>query len=732
MTLSLWRYAHLALAIVSSLFLLILAVTGVILAVDAVYEDTAPHRTADLDQITLAQSLTGLRNAYPEIIEINIDHNQSVSIDAIDGEGNAVKGYIHPLTGEVLGEVVPKNDFVQWNIALHRSLFLKETGRITVGIVSFLLFLITISGIILIAKRQQGLRNFFNKVHNDFFSQYFHVVSGRALLIPVLMLSLTGTYLFLAKLDFLDKESIEIEHAPQEEALESIPLAEFPFFQQTALDEVEKIEFPFMPDDPEEHFVLKLRDRTVSVSQINGQIVSESRLAPALVWEKLNLDLHTGRTNIVWAIILGLASLNIVAFLYTGFAITLKRTRTKVKNRFKPDTAEIVILVGSENGSTLFFANQIHKQLLADGQKSYLTELNQYGTFPQAKKLLVFTSTYGLGTAPTSASHFESLLAKHPQKQAVTYSVVGFGSRSYPDFCAYAEQVDALLAQQPWASRFVRLHCINDRSVDEFIPWVHAWSEKSLHALATAPAVYSSKVAGLRKLKVIEKTAVTEDNSTFKVLLKPSGKNHFTSGDLLAIYPAHDHRERFYSIGKNGKSLQLIVKLIPDGLGSGYLHRLEKGQTIKARILGNPNFHFPKQAPAVVMLANGTGVAPFLGMILHNKKSVPLHLYTGLRHCNSLAKEYQDFAQEQIGKNHLTRARFAFSRDGEKQYIQDLVREDADFFVDLLKNKGVIMICGSLVMQRDVEKLLGELLFASGSAPLDTFKANQQILTDCY
>jgi sulfite reductase (NADPH) flavoprotein alpha-component len=38
MTLSIWRYAHLALALISSVFLLILSVTGVILAVGAVNE----------------------------------------------------------------------------------------------------------------------------------------------------------------------------------------------------------------------------------------------------------------------------------------------------------------------------------------------------------------------------------------------------------------------------------------------------------------------------------------------------------------------------------------------------------------------------------------------------------------------------------------------------------------------------------------------------------------------
>src|SRR5690606_29296136 len=191
MTLSIWRYAHLALAIVSSLFLLILSVTGVILAIGAVDEKTRGYKVDNFDEINLAQSIPALWEVYSEITELTVDHNQFTAIDAFDEEGNSMKAYIDPRTGAILGEIKPQSDFIQWNIALHRSLFLKEPGRIIVGVVSFLLLLITISGIVLIAKRQQGLRNFFAKINKDFFSQYFHVVSGRIFLIPVLMLALT-------------------------------------------------------------------------------------------------------------------------------------------------------------------------------------------------------------------------------------------------------------------------------------------------------------------------------------------------------------------------------------------------------------------------------------------------------------------------------------------------------------------------------------------------------------
>ncbi len=727
MTLSIWRYAHLVLAIVSALFLLILSVTGVILAIGAVDEKTQGYKVNNFDEISLAQTIPTLWEAYSEITELTVDHNQFVTIEAFDKEGNSMKAYIDPRTAAVLGEVKPQSDFIQWNIALHRSLFLKETGRILVGIVSFLLLLITISGVVLIAKRQQGLRNFFAKINKDFFSQYFHVVSGRVFLIPVFMLALTGTHLFMVRVGLSGGENLTVDHTVNEEGAEQKALADFPVFQETQLADVEKIEFPFMPDDPEEFYVLKLKDRELSVNQVTGEITQETRYPYSLILEKLSLDLHTGRTNAIWAIILGFASLNILFFMYTGFVITLRRKGTKVKNKFNASTAEYVILVGTENGSTLSFANKIHQQLLALGYKSFLTEMNRFTLFPKATHFLVFSSTYGLGTAPTNATHFDKLIAKFPQNQSVQYSVIGFGSKAYPDFCAYARQIDELLAQQSWTTRLLDLHTVNDRSVEEFMAWVKVWNEKAFCELSITPAQYVTKITGLKKFDVLERTKVTEDNSTFKIVLRPPGRQSFQSGDLLAIYPANDGRERLYSIGKKDGNIQLMVKLHPNGLGSEFLYHLTKDASISGRVVLNKGFHFPVKATAVAMIANGTGIAPFLGMIAENKKKASVRLYVGFRYNNVLSKQYRQFADEAITSGKLADFRTAFSREENRKYVMDLIREDAPFFSELLDKKGVIMICGSLAMQRDVEAVLAEICLTR-----DLSKYKGQILTDCY
>jgi len=732
MLVSVWRYAHLALALVSSVFLLLLSVTGVILAIDAVNEKIPPYRIENIDSLNLSQTITGLRKIYPEIIEISVDHNQFVSIDAIDAEGNTVKGYIDPQTGKYLGAQKNKTQFVQWTTALHRSLFLKVTGRIIIGIASFLLFLITISGLVLIIKRQQGVRHFFAKINRDFFAQYFHVVSGRLFLIPILILALTGTYLFMVRIELLKKTNQTVEYPVKENETEELAITDFPIFKKTKLSDVVKVEFPFMEGDPDEYYVLKLKDRELTVNQLNGAVHKEVKYPFTTLAEQFSLDLHTGKTNMIWAIILGLASLNIVFFIYTGFVITFKRTRTKIKNKYKAADAEIVILVGTENGSTLFFANQIHKQLLADGKKSLLLGMNHYQYFPKAKHLLLFTSTYGLGTAPSNATQFEKKLLAYPQQQPINFSVLGFGSKAYPDFCAYAYAIDKLLSEQAWASRLIDPHTVNDKSVDELISWVHHWSEHTNIALASAPAIYSSKVVGLKKFKVIARSAVSESNSTFTLLLKPLGKMKVQSGDLLAIYPAQDQRERFYSIGCKDGMVQLVVKLFPDGFGSGFLYQLKADQVLEARVMANPSFHFPKAAPAVALIANGTGIAPFLGMIAENQYKIPVKLYAGFRKNNEMTAQYLEFTDEQKKLGQLNDVQLAFSREQQGQYVMDLIRQDGTYFVELLEQQGCILLCGSLRMQQDVEATLNEILLVRTGKSINIYKENGQILTDCY
>jgi sulfite reductase (NADPH) flavoprotein alpha-component len=724
MTLSFWRYTHLALAVFSSLFLVLASITGTILAFDAIQEKMPTYRVESFEKITLGETLPILRKTYPEITELSVDHNQFITLQAIDQEDNDVNAYIDPKTGEIIGTIIKKTEFIQWVTALHRSLFLKESGRFFVGFISFLLVLISISGFALILNRQRTFRSLFSKIIKENFAQYYHIFLGRLSLIPILIIALSGTYLTLEKFNFfLEKET--------NSEIKTRVLGDSSVFKSILLANVQNIQFPFS-DDPEEFYIITLKDREIEVNQISGAIVSEVRFPMTTLLSDLSLDLHTGRTSIIWAVILGIASLNILFFIYSGFAMTLKRRSSRIKNKYKAQESKFILLVGSENGSTLRFANAIHKQLLAHRKKAFIAELNNYVVYPKAEHLIIFTSTHGLGDAPSNASKFIAQLNKFEQQQKINVSVVGFGSKAYPDFCGYATEIDGLLVKQNWAEPILEIQTVNDKSAEEFVGWVKLWSAKTGIPLSTTPSIYNDVPKGLEKLVVLDKTALSDTEHTFLLTLRASSRAKFDSGDLLAIYPANDIRERLYSVGNHNGNIQLVIKLHPSGLGSGFLYNLKIGSIIKARIIKNQAFHFPKKASKVALISNGTGIAPFLGMIEQNKKKIPIHLYCGFRNATETVLGYKKFTSDSIQKQQLQSFHLALSREAEHYHVMDLIKRDADFFTDLLMQGGVVMICGSLAMQKDVESALDELCLAKTSLGISDYKDNEQVLTDCY
>lgn len=727
MTLSFWRYTHLALALFSSIFLLLASVTGIILAVDAVQEKTLPYKAVKFDKITLGETLPILKKEYSEITELSVDYNQFVTLQAIDADGNDINAYIDPKTGKALGKPEKKSEFIQWVTGFHRSLFLHETGRFFVGVISFCLVLISISGFVLVLKRQRGIRNFFSKVIKEYFAQYYHVVLGRLALIPIFIIALTGTYLSLERFNFFMGE----EKAKPVKTELSAEAKKTSVFKTTLLSDVKKIEFPFT-DDPEEYYIIELKDREIEVNQVDGTLISEKRSPFTVQLSALSLDLHTGRINGIWAVILAIACINILFFLYSGFAITLKRRSSRIKNKFKANESNYILLVGSENGSSFRFANAILKQLIGHGKKAFIAELNSFSVYPKAEHIIVFSSTHGLGDAPSNATKFKALLQKQNQEQKIKFSVVGFGSRSYPDFCGFAIEIDQILGTQNWAERFLDLQTINDKSAVEFVEWIKLWSTKTEIPLTTTPSLYNHVPKGLQKLMVLDKTPISDTEHTFILTLRANSRTKFASGDLLAIYPANDSRERLYSIGNHSGNVQLVVKLHPNGLGSGFLNNLEIGNTIKARIINNKAFHFPDKASKVAFISNGTGIAPFLGMIEQNKSKKEIQLYSGFRMETPTLQAYKKFAGIMIQKEHLDNFHVALSREAEHIYVMDLIKRDTAFFIDLLKQDGVIMICGSLAMQKDVETILNQLCLANGTTALLDYKNKGQVLTDCY
>ncbi len=109
-----------------------------------------------------------------------------------------------------------------------------------------------------------------------------------------------------------------------------------------------------------------------------------------------------------------------------------------------------------------------------------------------------------------------------------------------------------------------------------------------------------------------------------------------------------------------------------------------------------------------------------------------MKLYAGFRNETTLVKKHIVFLGQHVTQHQLSDFQLAFSREQNQCYVMDLIKEDAVSLANLLKHNGVIMICGSLQMQQDVEKVLDEICLSINGLNLAAYKAKGQLLTDCY
>ncbi len=733
---SYWRKAHLLLALVASLFLIVTSLTGIILSFEPVSNRLHESHIRNTEDGSLGSIIHTLEEQYLEVIELKVDENQLLTVSVIDDEGEFRTFHTNPTTGKEVQTAYDEAWLFSFSRTLHRSLFYGNTGRLIIGITAFLLFFIAISGIILVAKRQLRFRKFFSKITKDNPDSYWHIVVGRWSFPLLLIIALTGTILSLERFEFFPEET-EIKHAINFDELTDHPQVEkdqFELFQSIQLQDIEWVQFPFSPD-VEDYFHVRLTDREIIINQFNGSIISEKEIDPSQQFQTLVFNLHTGKTSWIWSFILGLASLSILFFMFTGIRIFLKRRKRKTggQNIYSRDECTVIILVGSEGGKTSLRAKSAFDQLVRQNVKVYIDELNNYQRYACMEHLLIFTSTYGDGQAPSNAYLFPQKLATIHQPLDFTYSVVGFGSIDYPQFCQFAKDVDELLLSQ--AKKTIDIATINKQSSEDVNLWGKAWS----NAMNLSPLLFDQTPPKTEKEEtfLFYVTGTTAEKkspeSSFQLTLT-SPDTSYQAGDLLVIQPKSDERERYYSIGKNhAGDLFLSVKLHEHGMCSNYLNSLASGDVLNAHIQENKDFHLPEKASKIICIANGTGIAPFIGMAFENEQKKRLDLYWGGRSQDDLNNYLNEIEHAQsIGQ--LASFQFALSRETthDYRYVQDLIELNKNSIAQSLSDGAVLMICGSIAMRNDVLKLLRSICSTNLSKRLEDFEMNGQIRVDCY
>lgn len=726
MIISIWRYSHLALAVSSFVFILIVSITGIILAFEPISEQIKPYEF-DLEKYNIARTIDVMQQEYHEIISLERNHNNFVVADVITKNGENQQFYINPSTGKKVGDLIEKAQIYNLMTNIHRSLFLKSTGRAIIGIVSFLLFLIVVTGTILIAKRQGGFSKLLSKVVKEDTHQYYHVVLSRYSFIPIIILTITGIYLSLEKFSLLPKEEInhEYEFTKNTSGIQLLP-KDYPVFQTISLSEIKKIEFPFS-NDSEDYFLVDLKSKELIIEQYTGTVLSAVDHPFVSLASSISMKLHTGRGSIIWSILILLATSSILYFIYSGFAMTLARRKKNTflpKNLYTANEAEYIILVGSETGGTYKPAKWVFDSILKNEKKVFITEMNKYVKFPKMKELLVFTSTYGTGEAPSNANYFLEKLSKVKVENKVNYSVVGFGSLAYPDFCEFAIKVDTVLSSVNNFNPSIALYKIHNQSISEFNKWCSEWSSKANLSEEIEINLNDIKIPKQIDFEVVKRSCINNDQ-TFTLQLRPKKKVKFASGDLLVLYPQTDKLARHYSIARIDDEILLSIKRHKYGVCSQQLSTSNQGDIISATIEENKEFHLSKKTRDLIFISNGTGIAPFLGILKERKPNQSIHFFWGGR-----TKESFKLYKKYIETDSVNNIHIAYSQDENQCYVQDLIKVQSELITSALKNQGEIMICGSLAMEKGVKEELHKITLNHLQSELSDFQ--NQIKSDCY
>lgn len=734
-----WRSIHSIIGLVSAILLMVIAISGGILSTKVVLDSTSPF-IQDVDDLSLADGLKVLIGKYQEVEKLAQKPNGSFILTHRVG-AKAFKVYVDIETGERLDKL-RQSEFYAWMRGLHRSLLLERIGRAIVGISAFIMSLLCVSGTFLVIRRQGGLIGFFTKVRGHW-SEKLHTIFGRLALIPLIIIGVTGVYMSLVTFHFISSG----EGAQFPETLEELePVAAFDLkaLQDIQLSDIQEISFP-IPGDWFDVYTVKLETGYIFVDQFTGEIVTQPEFGLSQKIYDWIVFLHTAEGSAVWAIILGIVSLSVPLFSITGTVVWFRRKRTgagRIKDNVAAHMAEMVILVGSESGSTWGFAKDLHINLTKSGVKTHINQMNKLRQYPKAAHLFILTATYGDGDAPQNADKFirrtERLLvgSKYSELQKWSYSILAFGDKAFPKYCAFAHEIDKQL-EKLGRPQLVETIEVNKKSSQTFAHWGKLLKAKLADDYVIEGEFdYSPPRPKTRELILRERhdygVEVGAPTTVFKFSNAKQKIGAHVAGDLVGIVPPNDNVARLYSIGSNSKDncLEICVKKLEGGLCSTFLHDMQLGGNIDMYLIKNEDFHFPNNKKPVTLIGAGTGIAPFVGMINQNIKQYPISLYWGGRDPKSDFL-YEDEINQWLEDCKLTDFYPAFSRVEHKQYVQDVVAKNAKLIANNMKLGGTIMVCGGAAMAEAVRGVLA-VEFEAVGLNITQLKKNKFYLEDIY
>ena len=728
-----WKAIHRWLGLTIGTLAVVLGLTGAILAFDPVQEAwQAPAAPGDLSVATLVERVT---RTIPGAEEIRHLPSGAIVVFGFVGD-QAQASYVDPADGRVLGPWQP-SALPRWVKNLHRSLLLGDAGRWGAAGIALAMGLICVSALVLLLRRMGGWRRLAGRVRGSL-AQRIHVFTGRVVLALLLLTSLTALTMSASTLGFValdagiepDVVSVATHQAAQ-------PAAQLSLLQNLSVRDLRKLNFPDATD-PEDTWKVATRQGEGWIDRTSGQTLAWQDVTLAQRVYDWALVLHTGEAAWLWAVVLALVGASVLLFWWSGVVIwrQARRQAPHITGNSPLAQADVLIFVASEGGSTWGFAQALQDALAHNGHRVHTSALEHFQATPATRQVFVLAATYGEGQAPTHAKGALERITKQTAS-TVPVTVLGFGDRQYPAFCAFAEMLEQTLRTRGWPA-LLPLECIHQQSSQQFTRWGQALAQALGEPLVLD---YVPRVPPTTALTLVARQGYREHSDEPTAILRfawpaqggGARLGHFAAGDLVGILAPGSAVPRYYSLASGSQDgfLEICVRLLPGGLCSTHLLGLQPGDSIAAFIRSNPGFALPRTHRPVLLIGAGTGVAPLAGFIRRNDRHTPMHLYFGGR------DPAQDFyfgpeIQGWLGEGRLASVQTVFSRIPEGGgYVQNALHRDAEHLRALLAQGALVRVCGSRVMAKGVVEAL-DVILAPLQLSVAQLKAKERYAEDIF
>lgn len=690
--------------------------------------------------ISVAELASRIQQRQPSVEQIRRAPSGKITAYFYEGDQPAA-AVIDPVTGGPLGSADP-SPVLLFLTDLHRSLFLGDSGRMITGTGSALMLVLSLSGLFLVARRMGGWKKLLSPLRGLDRGR-LHVAIARLTVTGLILSSLTGLWITGSTFGFLPESAGPPTFPAAVSGQTGVALSSMPLLQAVPLDGFRSLTFP-AHGDATDVFTLKTTSGEGFIDQGTGQTLAWKE---AGLWEKTGdwiMRLHTGQGLSIVGLLLGLSALGVPVLAWTGIRLWLAGLRKRRVGAVPAEDANIVILVGSEGGTTWAFADTLQSVLTKAGARVHTAALRDFApaTWPAMRRLLILTATYGEGEAPASAKGFLERLSSLDQTVRVPVAVLGFGDRSFPDFAGYAEAISRALRDNGW-TQFLPLDTVDRQSPQDFARWGLSLSQALGKTFELNHQPQGPAKAGLRLISRRDYgEGVQAPTSILRFALPEASLldrmtgcgpfARFEAGDLIGVVPEGSTLPRFYSLASGNRDgyVEICVRRQQGGLCSSQLTALEPGNSIHAFLQCNPGFRPRKEMPSVLLIGAGTGIGPLAGFIRGNAAGQPMHLFFGARHADSDSLYAEDVAQwREDGR--LASFTPAYSRAEQPRYVQQALRDDAQRVARLIAGGGQVLVCGGREMAAGVAAALTDILSGCGLSVQD-LKTEGRYAEDVY